>query len=202
MLVLYADAGSRKLTLRSLEGGGAASATAGGGQLRMAELKFASSMSSLVCVRCRCVSTRARGLMYMHGRLLVQFGVRSKVQVRKLSRILTNPKNAVRELSKVRRTLCPFSNFRVQNCSQKCRKSLRWPSSVLILCVLNTYNIRDGSYGLLRRPIRYNTLLIRNTRIIRKCIFSILGGTLGLHQPPSNHHELSPQPPEQYNASW
>ena len=26
---------------------------------------------------------------------------------------------------------------------------------------------RDGSYGLLRRPIRYNTLLIRNTRIIR-----------------------------------
>jgi len=58
--------------------------------------------------------------------------------------------------------------------------------------------IRDGSYGLLRRPIRYNTLLIRNTRKIRKRIFAILGGTLGLHQPPSNHHELSPQPPEHY----
>jgi len=51
---------------------------------------------------------------------------------------------------------------------------------------------RDGSYGLLRRPIRYNTLLIRNTRIIQKRIDAILGGTLGLHQPPSNHHELSP----------
>ena len=62
-----------------------------------------------------------------------------------------------------------------------------------------TKKIRDGSYGLLRRPIRYNTLLIRNTRIIRKRIYAILGGTLGLHQPPSNHHELSPQPPEHYN---
>jgi hypothetical protein len=51
-------------------------------------------------------------------------------------------------------------------------------------------------------PIRYNTLLIRNTRIIRKRIYAILGGILGLHQPPSNHHELSPQPPEHYNASW
>ena len=61
---------------------------------------------------------------------------------------------------------------------------------------------RDGSYGLLRRPIRYNTLIIRNTRIIRKRIYAILGGTLGLHQPPSNHHEFSPQPPEHYNASW
>jgi len=61
---------------------------------------------------------------------------------------------------------------------------------------------RDGSYGLLRRPIRINTPLIRHTRIIRKRIFAILGGTLGLHQPPSNHHELSPQPPEHYNASW
>jgi len=61
---------------------------------------------------------------------------------------------------------------------------------------------RDGSYGLLRRPIRINTLLIRHTRIIRKRIFAILGGTLGLHQPPYNHHELSPRPPEHYNASW
>jgi len=50
---------------------------------------------------------------------------------------------------------------------------------------------RDGSYGLPRRPIRYNTLLIRNTRIRRIRIYAILGGTLGLHQPPSNHHELS-----------
>jgi len=40
--------------------------------------------------------------------------------------------------------------------------------------------VRDGSYGLLRRPIRFNTLLIRNTRIIRKCIYAILGGTRGL----------------------
>ena len=61
---------------------------------------------------------------------------------------------------------------------------------------------RNGSYGLLRRPIRYNTLLIPNTRMIRKRIYAILEGTLGLHQPPSNHHELSPQPPEHYNASW
>ena len=66
----------------------------------------------------------------------------------------------------------------------------------------NSINTRDGSYGLLRRPIRINTLLIRHTRIIRKRIFAILRGTLGLHQPPSNHHELSPQPPEHYNASW
>jgi hypothetical protein len=50
---------------------------------------------------------------------------------------------------------------------------------------------RDGSYGLLRRSIRCNTLLIRNTRIIQKRIYAILGGTLGLHQPPSNHHELA-----------
>jgi hypothetical protein len=64
------------------------------------------------------------------------------------------------------------------------------------------FQIRDGSYGLLRRPIRYNTPLIRNRRIIQKRIDAILGGTLGLHQPPSNHHELSPQPPEHYNASW
>jgi len=41
---------------------------------------------------------------------------------------------------------------------------------------------RDESYGLLRRPIRINTPLIRHTRIIRKRIFAILGGTLGLHQ--------------------
>ena len=62
--------------------------------------------------------------------------------------------------------------------------------------------LRDGSYGLLRRPIRTNMPLIRHTHIIRKRIFAILGGTLGLHQPPSNHHESSPQPPELYNASW
>ena len=49
---------------------------------------------------------------------------------------------------------------------------------------INTIYTRDGSYGLLRRPIRYNTLLIRNMRIIRKRIYAILGGTLGLHQPP------------------
>ena len=47
---------------------------------------------------------------------------------------------------------------------------------------------RDESYGLLRRPIRINTPLIRHTRIIRKRIFAILGGTLGLHQ-------TTPQPP-------
>ena len=63
----------------------------------------------------------------------------------------------------------------------------------MCLCVC-VFFIRDGLYGLLRRPIRYNTLLIRDTRIIRKRIYAILGGTLGLYQPPSNHHELSPQP--------
>ena len=47
---------------------------------------------------------------------------------------------------------------------------------------------RDGSYRLLRRPIQYNTLLIRNTRIIRERVYAILGGTLGLHQ-------TTPQPP-------
>jgi len=72
---------------------------------------------------------------------------------------------------------------------------------VVIISALKGFT-RDGSYGLLRRPIRINTLLIRHTRIIRKHIFAILGGTLGLHQPPSNHHELSFQPPEHYNASW
>ena len=56
-------------------------------------------------------------------------------------------------------------------------------------------------HGLLRRPIRYNTLLIRNTRIIRKRIFAILGVPWASHQPPPNHHELSPQPPEFYNSS-
>ena len=40
-----------------------------------------------------------------------------------------------------------------------------------------------------------------HTRIIRNHIFAILGGTLCLHQPPSNHHELSPQPPVLYYAS-
>jgi len=34
---------------------------------------------------------------------------------------------------------------------------------------------RDGSCRLLRRPIRYNTLLTRNTRIVRKRIYAILG---------------------------
>jgi len=77
------------------------------------------------------------------------------------------------------------------------------PLQCRVLIIAGCYSVqgRDGSYGLLRRPIRYNTLLIRNTRIIRKHIYAILGGTLGLHQPPSNHHELSPQPPEHYNAS-
>ena len=69
-------------------------------------------------------------------------------------------------------------------------------------CVRGSFITRDGSYGLSRRPIRINTLLIRHTRIIRTRIFAILGGTLGLHQPPSNHHKLCPQPPEHYNASW
>ena len=53
------------------------------------------------------------------------------------------------------------------------------PQLCLFLC-----ETRDGSYGLLRRPIRYNTPLIRNTRIIQKRIYAISGGTLGLHQPP------------------
>jgi len=44
---------------------------------------------------------------------VVQFGVRSEVRVRELSHILTIPENAIRDLVKVRRTLCPCSNFRV-----------------------------------------------------------------------------------------
>jgi hypothetical protein len=79
-----------------------------------------------------------------------------------------------------------------------------WPEPYDFTYIRCVYTVlaRDGSYGLLRRPIRINTLLIRHTRIIRKRIFAILGGTLGLHQPPSNHHELSLQPPKHYNASW
>jgi len=42
---------------------------------------------------------------------VIQFGVPSKVRVRKLSRILTNPKNAVCELVKVRRTSSPYFEF-------------------------------------------------------------------------------------------
>ena len=42
---------------------------------------------------------------------VVQFGFWFKVQVCKLSCILTNPKNAVRELLKARRTLSPFFNL-------------------------------------------------------------------------------------------
>ena len=49
---------------------------------------------------------------------VVQFGFRSKVWVRKLSRILRSPENAVRdELLKVCRVLILFLNFWVQNCS-------------------------------------------------------------------------------------
>ena len=59
------------------------------------------------------------------------------------------------------------------------------PQLCLFLC-----ETRDGSYGLLRRPIRYNTPLIRNTRIIQKRIYAILGGYPGLApttlQPPKN----------------
>jgi len=36
----------------------------------------------------------------------------------------------------------PFvSNFWVQNCSPKCKNSLKWPSKVLVFCVLINYNI-------------------------------------------------------------
>ena len=81
-------------------------------------------------------------------------------------------------------------------------KYLPWTAKSLESVIVCLIIFRDGSHGLLRRPTRYNTLLIRNTRIIRKRIYAILGGTLGLHQPPSNHHKLSPQPPEHNNASW
>ena len=63
---------------------------------------------------------------------------------------------------------------------------------IRFLPTLFIYIYRDGSYGLLRRLIRINTPLIRHTRIIRKRIFAILGGTLGLHQPPPNHHRIVP----------
>jgi hypothetical protein len=49
-----------------------------------------------------------------------------------------------------------------------------------LYCTEQFENTRDGSYVLLRRPIRYNTLLIRNRRIIQKHIYAILGGTRGL----------------------
>jgi len=58
LLLLHADSGSRKLTLRSLAVPQGSPAVAG--QLRVAELKLASSAGSLVCLRCRCA--RARGL--------------------------------------------------------------------------------------------------------------------------------------------
>jgi len=57
---------------------------------------------------------------------VVQFGVRSKVRVHELSRILMNPKNAVRELLKFRQTLSPFSNFGSKSAAQNAGKSLRW----------------------------------------------------------------------------
>jgi hypothetical protein len=68
---------------------------------------------------------------------VVQFGVRSKVRVRKLSRILTNPKNAVCELLKVCQTLSPFFELlgpKLQPNMQK--KSPSWPSNVLFFCAL------------------------------------------------------------------
>jgi len=70
-------------------------------------------------------------------------------------------------------------------------------------CTLYIYYIytRDGSYGLLRRPIRYNTLLLRNTRIIRKRIYAILGGYPELAPTTLQPPRMSPQPPEHYIAS-
>ena len=47
--------------------------------------------------------------------------------------------------------------------------------------LLKNGNLQGWVIRTLRRPIRYNTLLIRNTRIIRKRIYAILGGTLGLY---------------------
>jgi hypothetical protein len=66
------------------------------------------------------------------------------------------------------------------------------PVLYCVIAAIGTYMHRDGSYRLLRRPIQINTPLIRHTRIIRKRIFAILGGTLGLHQPPPNHHRIVP----------
>jgi hypothetical protein len=66
---------------------------------------------------------------------VVQFRVCSKVQVRRLLRILTTLKNAIRELLNVRRTVCPSLKNWVQNWSKKAGKSLRWSSNVLIFCI-------------------------------------------------------------------
>ena len=63
---------------------------------------------------------------------------------------------------------------------------VRTPATSVLFALVGTFLIRDGSYGLLGRPIRINTLLIRHTRIIRKRIFAILGGTLGCtNHPPT-----------------
>jgi len=57
-LLLHADAASRKLSLRCWEAQdkGGQGRGPSGGQLRMADLKFAPSLNSLVCLRCRCVA--------------------------------------------------------------------------------------------------------------------------------------------------
>ena len=66
---------------------------------------------------------------------VVQFRVWSKVWVRELSRILTNPINAVRKQLKVRRTLCPFFEILGPKIVDKnAGKSLGWPSNALF-CV-------------------------------------------------------------------
>jgi hypothetical protein len=53
---------------------------------------------------------------------VVQFGVRSKIWVRELSRILTNPKNAVRWLLKIRQTLYPIFELLGLNLQPKRQK--------------------------------------------------------------------------------
>ena len=65
---------------------------------RIKQLSFSNKHAERLCVGCvfnRCIHCKDRALSIVIARV-VQFEVRSKVRVRKLSRILTNLKNVIR----------------------------------------------------------------------------------------------------------
>jgi len=70
-------------------------------------------------------------------------------------------KNAVQGLLEARRTLHLFPKTRVKNCSPKAGKSLRWPSSVLIVLV-NSLLIIYYKYS--KQPMPYCCKFIMKTR--------------------------------------
>ena len=72
---------------------------------------------------------------------VVQFGVWSKARVNKFSRIITNSKNAVCELLKVRLIICPFSNIWVQIRSPKCREEPQMAIKRFDFCIQINYNM-------------------------------------------------------------